>query len=132
MALTSAQMLDVRRFAGFQAPSLSAPFSAYNDIIYLDFGMVKMSLFLRLTTLDADTEAVLIAKYLTPLNLLEDDVTNARCNLDTDVAAVWTRNRTEVSDRKSLFRLKRLEMCEFLGIPAGCNLSGSGARLVRG
>lgn len=125
-------MLDVRRFAGFQAPSLSAPFSEHNDIIYLDFGMVKMSLFKRLTTLDADTETILVTKYLTPLNLLEDDVVNARCNLDTDVAAVWTRNKTEVADRLNLFKLKCLDMCEFLGIRAGSCVHSGGIRMLRG
>ena len=132
MALSSAQMLDVRRFAGFQAPSTAAPFSAYNDIIYQSFGMVKMSLYLRLTTLDADMEQVLIAKFLVPLNDLEDDIVNVRCNLDTDIAAVWTRNKSEMADRRALFKIKRLEMCEFLGITPGCNLNAGGMRISRG
>lgn len=130
MALTTAQMLDVRRFAGYQAQNTGVPFGEYNDIVYLSFGMIQMSLQKRLSELDADTEAVLINKYLDPLNALEDAIISASDNLDTDAAAVWTHNKNEVSDRTKLFNQIRRSMCDFLGIKAGEGLGG-GVKLVR-
>ena len=132
MALTSAQMLDVRRFAGYQAASTVSPLAPHNDIIYQSYGMVIMSLYTRLTTLDADAEAVLISKFLEPINTLEDLILTASDNLDTDSAAVWSHNKNEVRDRTSLFNQKRRDMCAFLGMKAGPSLSDDGNRLVRG
>ena len=126
MALTSAQMLDVRRFAGYQAASTVSPLAPHNDIVYQSYGMVTMSLYTRLTTLDADAETVLISKFIEPLNTLEDVILTASDNLDTDVAAVWTRNKNEVRDRAALLNNLRVRMCEFLGMKPGPNLINSG------
>lgn len=132
MALTDAQMVDVRRFAGYQLTGTTMAITDEQDLVYTWFGMVAMSLHKRLTSLSATEESVLIAKYLTPLNALEDAVVSAGGNLDTDQAAVWTRNRNEVSDRRGLFNSKRRDMCEFIGIAPGPILGRGGVSISRG
>lgn len=131
MALTDAQITDVRRFAGFQLGGTPA-LNANNDIAYLVVGTRQMSLVERLSTLSASEESVLVTTYLANLYTLENAIVAAAANLDTDVAAVWERNRTEITDRQNLFDDWRRRMCAFLGFAPGPGLgSGSGAKLVR-
>lgn len=130
MALTDAQMTDVRRFAGYQLAGTTQPLSANYDITYLRFGMYQMSLYTRLTTLSASEETVL-TNYLTQISTLESDVFGARVNLDTAQASVWTHNAREQADREALFRSFRLKMCDFLGLPPGPALA-SQYSLARG
>ena len=61
---------------------------------------------------------------------LETGIPNAAGNLDTEQAAVWSRNANEVRDRASLFDQWRGRLCGFLGLPPGPDLSGSGLTLV--
>jgi hypothetical protein len=102
------------------------------DLVYGYFGMVVMSLHQRLTTLSASEESVLINTYLTPLYSLETEIYGAGDNLDTDQAAVWTRNKTEVSDRSKLFDQWRRRMCGFLGFAPGPALGNGGGQVIRG
>lgn len=125
MALTEAQMTDVRRYMGYQIAGTTQPITDDQDLVYGQFGMVTMSLYTRLTTLSASEEAVLINTYLTPLASLETGILGAADNLDTASAAVWTRNANEVGDRTSLFRQWRREMCAFLGFAPGPGLRQS-------
>jgi len=90
------------------------------------------TLFHRLNSLSVDEETILINKYLTPLNLLEDAVTGSSDNLDTDQAAVWTHNKNEVHDRTALFNQKRIDMCGFLGMATGPSLSSGIVKVNRG
>jgi hypothetical protein len=129
MALTAAQMTDVRRFAGYALAGTTQTITDEQDVVYLRFGMITMSLQRRLTTLSASEEAQTVT-YLTTLTTLEAAIITAAGNLDTDQAAVWHRNRGEVTDRTSLFDGWRRRMCDFLGLPPGPGLS-SGNRLVR-
>ena len=130
MALSTAQMTNVRRYAGYGVVGTTQPINADQDIVYVRFGMIQMSLYRRLTTLTADEEAVLTS-YLTTLGTLETAIPGAGDNLDTDQAAVWHRNRSEVSDRAALFNRWRREMCNFLGLPPGPGLGGGGLALSR-
>lgn len=131
MALTDAQITDVRRYAGFQLYGTPA-LTANNDIAYLVFGTRQMSLVERLNSLSASEEAVLVNTYLTNLNTLESAIVAAAANLDTDSAAVWTHNKNEVQDRDRLFDSWRRRMCGFLGIAPGPGIgSGSQVSLVR-
>ena len=104
MALTEAQITDVRRYAGFQASGTPA-FTANNDIAYLVFGTRQMSLVERLSTLSASEETVLVNTYLANLATLENAIVAASANLDTDEAAVWKHNRNEIADREQWARL---------------------------
>lgn len=132
MALTDAQITDVRRYAGFQLAG-TPPLTSNNDLAYLVFGMRQMSLIERLSSLSASEESVLINTYLTNLNTLESAIIGAAANLDTDEAAVWKHNKQEVQDRERLFDSWRRRMCAFLGFAPGPGI-GSSAQisLVRG
>ena len=130
MSLTDAQKADCRRWCGypllgdFQADDTRD--YAYNWVL----PGVWTTLYHRLTNLTATEESILIATYLTPLATLETAITGAGANLDTDVAAVWTRNKNEVSDRISLLNYTRRQMCMFIGIFPGPALQTTN-RLVR-
>lgn len=127
MALTDAQITDVRRYAGFQLAGTPA-LTSNNDITYLVFGTRQMSLIERLNSLSASEESVLINTYLTNLNTLESAIVAAAANLDTDEAAVWKHNKSEVADRERLFDGWRRRMCAFLGFSPGPGI-GSGAQV---
>lgn len=128
MALTDAQITDVRRYAGFQLAG-TPPLTSNNDIAYLVFGTRQMSLIERLNSLSAAEETVLVNVYLTNLGQLESAIVAAAANLDTDKAAVWERNKSEVEDRERLFDSWRRRMCAFLGFAPGPGLSSSGAQV---
>jgi len=125
MALTDAQMTDCRRFMGYPLVGTTQPINGNQDITYMAFGMIEMSLYTRLTTLTATEEAIVVS-YLTTLNTLELAITSASDNLDTDEASVWKHNKNEVSDREGLFDMWRRRMCAFFGIAPGPGLSGGG------
>lgn len=130
MALTDAQMTDVRRYAGYQLAGTTQPLNSNYDITYLVFGTYQMSLYTRLTTLSASEEAVLVT-YLTQLASLETDIFGARVNLDTAQASVWTHNPREQADREALFASWRMKMCAFIGLPPGPGL-GAATTTARG
>ncbi|MEN2672562.1 hypothetical protein [Herbaspirillum huttiense] len=126
MALSEAQMTDIRRYMGYQLVGTTMPITVNSDIVYGTFGMVTMSLYQRLTSLTASEENVLTTIFLTQLPQLEIDVYGSRENLDTDQAAVWYHNKAEISDRFALYNRIRLELCRFIGFKPGPGLSGSG------
>ena len=131
MALTAAQIVDARRYMGFQA-SGSPPFTSNNDVAYLVFGTRQMSLAERLSTLQPEEETVLVNVYLTNLGTLEAAIVAAGGNLDTNKAAVWERNTQEVQDRADLFDDWRVRLCGFIGIAPGPMLRTSSAvRITR-
>jgi len=76
------------------------------------------------------SELMVLRRYLATLSLLEIAVPKAGESLDTDVAAVWTRNRSEPYDRARLFDGWRKRLCGFLGIPPGPALADNGIILV--
>ncbi len=61
----------------------------------------------------SDAEAAIVRRYLGTLTALEFAVPRAADNLDTDQAAVWTRNRDELRDRAG---------CSTIGV-AACAVS---------
>lgn len=135
--LTDAQMTDARRFAGYAAPGTTAAVNANTDAVFVQYGVVTMSLYTRLTSLSASEEAVLTGTYLANLNALEAAVPQAGDNLDTAVAAVWTHNANEVRDRLALLAQWSVRMCAFLGVAPGPGLQvgpglGSAVAMVRG
>ena len=75
-------------------------------------------------------ETGLVRRYLTTLSTLEASIPDAASHLDTDEASVWTRNKTEVSDRLFLFDEWRRRLCGFIGIPAGPYLTSRAGALV--
>ena len=129
MALTSAQIVDCRRYMGYSVSGnpTSQPF---REPVYSNVTLASLSLDYRLDNLTADEENVVVNTYLTPLNAREQEIQGAAANLDTDQAAVWKRNSNEVDDRIKLFTWLRRDLCRFLGFEPGPEL-GASNRLVR-
>lgn len=123
-SLSDAERTDVRRFCGYppagtgQVPTLgSAEVHARGP---LEFRLSNLSI----------PETAIVRRYLTTLNILELAVPRSADNLDTDQAAVWTHNKTEVQDRLRLLDEWRRRLCGFLDIPAGPGLRGVPVSLV--
>lgn len=121
MSLTDAEKTDARRFCGYPAyGSGSAGFQNWR--FYQAYGLLEF----RLSNL-ADAELTVLRRYLTTLLSLEAAIPNASENLDTDQAAVWTRNRSEAQDRAALFDSWCRRLCGFLGLPSGPGLVSGGS-----
>lgn len=130
MTLTAAQVTDVRRFCGYSVSgdSTSQP---YREPVYSSATfMSSLTLDYRLSHLSTEEEAVVINKFLVPLNKREDDIQNASCNIGTDTAGPWKRNARELDERRGLFKQLRLDLCTFLGFNPGPNLADTN-RVVR-
>jgi hypothetical protein len=123
MTLSSAQQVDCRRYMGYSL-SGNTQYSQYREPVYSDVTLASLSLDTRLANLTSDEETV-VTTYLTNLNGREADIQTAAGNLDTDQAAVWKRNASEISDRINLFNYTRRELCRFLGFPPGPDLAGA-------
>jgi hypothetical protein len=122
---TDAQLVDVRRFAGYPlygdgAVVFPAPW-IMRSYLALEYRMQHMS---------ASEGAVLVNTYLTNLTMLESAIPGTSANLDTDVAAVWTHNKNEQADRDRLFDSWRRRLCNFMGVPPGPNFGGPSNSLV--
>lgn len=129
MTLTTQQVADVRRFAGYPMLGEDTPADATRDFAY---GFVSPgvweTLFSRLANITPENETTLIGVFLTNLYALETAITSASSNLDTDQAAVWKHNKNEIADRSALFDDWRRRMCYFLGIPPGPSLGNGGGQ----
>lgn len=124
MAFTDAERTDIRRFCGYPAYG-AAPTGFQTWRFYQAYGLLEF----RINNV-SDTEAGVVRRYLSTLTVLESAIPRASDNLDTDQAAVWTRNRDEPKDRAKLFDDWRRRLCGFFGIPPGPALSDSGITLV--
>jgi hypothetical protein len=129
MALTAQQLVDVRRYCGYSLAGNTA-FQPFRELVYSNVSYFGISLDNRLANLSTEEEFTITSYFLLNLPLREAEVQAAAGNLDTDIAAVWTRNKSEVSDRRAMFTLLRLELCSFLGFAPGRGLQG-GTRLAR-
>jgi hypothetical protein len=129
MAFTDTEKVDIRRFCGYGLYGMGQPTPASGYRFSVAYGVLEY----KMNTLGAAEEAVVRANYLANLNLMESDIIGAsgmRTNLDTDSAAIWSRNKREFADRKELFTDTRRSLCGFLGIPPGPDLQGGNGRLV--
>jgi len=129
MALTPQQLVDCRRYMGYSVSgdSTSQP---YRELVYSNVSYMGLSLDYRLQHLTTAEEFVVTNTYLQNLNAREQEIQGAAANLDTEQAAVWKRNGSEVADRINLFNYLRRELCTFLGFPPGPQLL-AGNRVVR-
>lgn len=122
--LTDAEKTDIRRFCGYPAYGATpAGFDSWR--FYQVFGLLEF----RMNNL-SDSELAIVRRYLAALTVLECAVPNAGQNLDTDQAAVWTRNRDEPRDRAKLLDVWSRRLCGFFGIPPGPALANNGIALV--
>src|ERR1700752_4213302 len=86
--LTDAEKTDARRFCGYPAYG-AAPVGFETWRFYQVYGLLEF----RLNNL-SPSELGVIRRYLATLTGLEVAIPRSGENLDTDMAAVWTRNRT--------------------------------------
>lgn len=77
----------------------------------------------------APDEYMQIRVFLKDCLRLEREIYKSSENLDTDQAAVWKHNKSEVADRVRLYQYARIQLCQFMGIPPGAGLGGS-SRIV--
>ncbi|MDJ0474332.1 hypothetical protein QNA27_11755 [Pantoea eucalypti] len=128
--LTPQQLADARRYMGYPMVGDTSP-DDRSDLAYAQVTSGRyQTLAHRLNTLRAEEEAI-VASYLVTLASLENGIARAADNLDTDKAAVWQRNRSEVSDRTRLYNQWRHQLCGLLGIPPGPSLGNSATRVIR-
>lgn len=122
--LSEAERTDIRRFCGYPPAGAGHPGV---------FGMQEVNargpLEHRISNISG-SETAIVRRYLTTLNILEIAVPRAADNLDTDQAAVWTHNKTEVQDRLRLLDEWRRRLCGFLDIQPGPALRGLPVSLV--
>lgn len=128
MALTAQQLVDVRRYMGYSVTGNTAT-ESYAELVYSDVSYFGISLDTRLANLSTEEEFTVTSYFLLNLPLREAEIQAAADNLDTDRAAVWTRNKIEVADRRELFSRLRLDLCSFLGFAPGRGLQTG--RMVR-
>ena len=122
--LTDPEKTDVRRFCGY--PAYGAGVAAFDGWrFYQVYGLLEY----RMTNLSCEEESV-VRRYLAQLRGLELAVPRSADSLDTDQAAVWTRNRSEPEDRLRLLDSWRRRLCGFFGVPAGSALGDGGIRIV--
>jgi hypothetical protein len=124
MAMTDAQKTDARRFCGYPAYG-NAPAGFQSWRFFQTYGLLEF----RLNNL-SDSETAVVLRYLGTLLVMEVAIPRSGDNLDTDTAAVWTRNRDEPRDRIRLFDDWRRRLCGFLGVPPGPALTDCGIVLV--
>ena len=117
--LVDAELTDARRFCGY--PAYGAGASGFQS---WRFFTVYGTLEYRLANLSV-SELTVIRSYLLQLNALETALLGAGANLDTDQAAVWRRNRSELGDRDALFTSWRIRLCGFLGVPPGPSIGSN-------
>lgn len=94
-------LIDIRRFCGYPLASTEI------DV--------------KIAAVPEEATAV-VSTYLTNIRSLETAIMGASDNLDTDKAAAWARNRTEVQDRDAMFYAWRLRLCNLIGVTPGNNL----------
>ncbi len=121
---TDQQKTDIRRFCGYAAYGAS-PAGNLGWRFYTAYGLLEY----RINNLSAAEMAVVLG-YLGTLSQLEVAVPSASENLDTEIAASWTHNPSEIADRLHLLDEWRRRLCSFLGIPAGGGLTRAGLSLV--
>jgi hypothetical protein len=122
--LSDAERVDIRRFCGYPAYG-AAPTGMEAWRFFQVYGMLEF----RLSNLSC-VEIGVTRRYLGTLLSLELAVPAAAANLDTDQASIWTRNKSEMSDRIRLLDEWRRRLCGFLGVPPGPALSSGAPVLI--
>ena len=122
--LTDPEKTDVRRFCGY--PAYGAGVDGFDGWrFYQVYGLLEY----RMTNLSCEEESV-VRRYLAQLRGSSWQYPRSADSLDTDQAAVWTRNRSEPEDRLRLLDSWRRRLCGFFGVPAGPALGDGGIRIV--
>ncbi|NHO34261.1 hypothetical protein [Acetobacter fallax] len=124
IGLTDAEKVNLRRYCWY--PVIGIKSNIQNSWPYFaKYGTFEY----KLNNL-SDAEIEILRSMLMTLACLELGPSHAAQNLDTDKASVWTHNKTEVSERISLFNQQRLELIRFLGVEPGPGWSSGTIRFV--
>jgi len=95
-------------------------------LVYSDVSYLGLSLDYSLANLSAEEENTLTTYFLANLAKREQEIQDAACNLDTDVAAVWTHSFSVYHDHPAFMRLSAI----FNGMKTRCyNENDPGYRL---
>lgn len=119
---TSAEITDIRRYCGYPA------FAAFG---YIFRGVGTANLDIQLANMSDQEQAVVRTKFLPSLATLESNLMLSQAQIGTDIAAVWTRNRTEFQDRNGAYKYLRRELCAFCAVGPGPGLGMGGGSVVR-
>jgi hypothetical protein len=124
MNLSDAEKTDARRYCGYPVYG-AAPVGFQTWRFYQVYGLLEF----RFNNL-SDAELAVLRRYLGTLSVLEQAIPGTSDNLDTNQAAVWTRNPDEPRDRARLLDDWRRRLCGFLGVPPGPALMDPGLTLM--
>ena len=122
--LSNAERVDIRRFCGYPAYG-SGDAGAQSWRFFQAYGTLEY----RMTNF-ASEEFQVVRQYLGLLYSLEQGVTAAAANLDTDKAAAWTHSRSEVADRVRLFDEWRRRLAGFIGVPVDPGSAATGGIVI--
>ena len=121
---TDAERVDIRRFCGY--PAYGAGSSGFQSWRFFEaYGTLEF----RLTNL-APSEFQVVRQYLLTPYSMEQAVPSASTNMDTDQAAAWKHNKSEIVERARLFDDWCRRLIAFLGIPAGPSFRSSAAIII--
>jgi hypothetical protein len=116
--------VDIRRFCGYPAVYTSAvptqPIGFLQALGTLDGRLNNLS----------DVEVTVVRGLLTTLRRFELAVAATSDSLDTNQAATWTRNQSEIDDRLRLLGVWQRKLCAFLGVAPGRGVTGTTTFLV--
>lgn len=116
--LSDQQKVDVRRHCGYPAFGNQAA-QAFGHRFFTHYGSLEY----RMNNLSPEEETV-AQTYLSQLNTMEQNIVNAQDNLDTEQAAVWSRNKSEIVERMSLYAAWARRLAAFMGVPVGPSFAG--------
>jgi len=116
MSLSEAEKTDARRFCGYPVPGADA----HRPDGQLEYRLLNLSL----------SEEAVARTYLVTLRSLEAAIPATAATLDTQQAAVWTRNPEELRERTQLFADWRRRLCGFLGLKPGPDLASGGSTIA--
>lgn len=121
--ISDAERVAIRRHLGYPAYGAEDTWNA-GWRFFQHYGALEY----RLGNL-SPAELVEIRRQVAIVEGLDAAALAAADNLDTDVAAVWHRNRGEVRDRERLLYRRRVALAGFLGIPMGPMASSCGSSM---
>jgi hypothetical protein len=124
ISLTPNEKINARRHCGYPAyGGRPSGFSSWR--FFQIYGLLEY----RLNNL-AEGEIRVIRNYLGTLAGLEESIPRTSESLDTDRAAIWSRNQNETQDRERLFDGWRIRLCAFLGVPPGPGIRSNCPNLI--
>jgi hypothetical protein len=119
MAFTNAERVSIRKFCGYCVRT------TVGLTLEGEYGNMEY----RLDVMDDDEVAEVRTSFIVKLQTLEDGILGSADNMDTQQAAVWTRNPKEMQERTSLYNALRIRLCGYIGVVPGPAMGG--CRIVR-